>query len=164
MTLSASIAQHLRAVFFGGNWTSVNLKDSVADLDWQQATTQLYSLNTIAGLVYHIGYYVDAIAGVLRGGTLAAKDKYSFDAPAITSQADWHHLLEKVWHDAEHLAALVEQLPDSQLQQLFVQPKYGTYHRNLHGLIEHTHYHLGQIVLLRKLLNLPSADNSRATI
>jgi hypothetical protein len=30
--------------------------------------------------------------------------------------------------------------------------KYGNYYRNLHGIIEHTHYHLGQIVLIKKLL------------
>jgi hypothetical protein len=31
--------------------------------------------------------------------------------------------------------------------------KYGTVLRNILGLIEHTHYHLGQIVILKKDLN-----------
>ena len=38
---------------------------------------------------------------------------------------------------------------------VFVKPEYGNYYRNLHGLIEHTHYHLGQVALIKKLLNEP---------
>ncbi|HAI83731.1 MAG TPA: DUF1572 domain-containing protein, partial [Chitinophagaceae bacterium] len=28
----------------------------------------------------------------------------------------------------------------------------GTYYRNILGLIEHTHYHLGQIALIKKII------------
>jgi hypothetical protein len=31
-----------------------------------------------------------------------------------------------------------------------VEEKYGSVLRNIMGVIEHTHYHLGQIVLLKK--------------
>ncbi|OYW20322.1 MAG: hypothetical protein B7Z54_01475 [Sphingobacteriales bacterium 12-47-4] len=48
------------------------------------------------------------------------------------------------------LAKLIEQMPESQLNEIFREKKYSTYHRNLMGMIEHTHYHLGQMVLLRK--------------
>jgi hypothetical protein len=61
--------------------------------------------------------------------------------------------LEKTWSDAEKFAALVENMPDSKLAETFVNKKYGTYYRNLHGIIEHTHYHLGQIVLIKKILS-----------
>ena len=80
MKLTKEMARHFREVHFGGNWTSVNLKDVLADITWQQATTQLYSFNTIAALVYHMNYYVSAIIKVLEGGPLDAHDKYSFDA------------------------------------------------------------------------------------
>jgi hypothetical protein len=30
--------------------------------------------------------------------------------------------------------------------------KYGNYFRNIAGVVEHTHYHLGQIALIKKLL------------
>jgi len=47
---------------------------------------------------------------------------------------------------------LIEQLPESQLWVTFSQEKYGNYYRNLHGIIEHIHYHLGQIVLIKKII------------
>ncbi len=153
MNSTAQIAKHFREVHFGGNWTYSNLKDNLADITWQQATTQVYSFNTIATLVYHIHYYVDAVLKVLQGGSLDAKDKYSFDHPPIQSAEDWEKLLNKTWDDAENFASLIEQLPESTLWENFTEEKYGNYYRNLHGIIEHTHYHLGQIVLIKKILS-----------
>jgi hypothetical protein len=155
MNLTGQIAKHLREVWFGGNWTSSNLKDNLADVTWQQATTQVYSLNTIAALVYHINYFVSAVLEVLQGEPLNAHDKYSFDLPPIRSQQDWQNLLDKTWTDAENFAGLVEQLPESKLWEDFSDNKYGNYYRNIQGIIEHTHYHLGQIVLVKKILLQP---------
>ncbi len=150
MALVTQIAKHFREIHFGGNWTSSNLKDNLADVSWQQATTRVYDLNTIATLVYHTHYYVHAVLQVLQGGTLDASDKFSFSHPPIQSQQDWEKFLEQVFADAEKFAGLVEQLPDHKLWEDFTDSKYGNYYRNLHGIIEHTHYHLGQIVLIKK--------------
>ena len=152
MNLTAQIAKHFKDVHFGGNWTSVNLKQTLADVSWQQATTKIYSLNTIATLVFHINYYVSAVLKVLQGGPLDAHDKYSFDLPPIQNQENWEKLLNKMWTEAEDFAILVEQLPEGKLGETFFEEKYGNYYRNLHGIIEHTHYHLGQIVLIKKIL------------
>jgi hypothetical protein len=152
MKLTPQIAKHFRDVYFGGNWTWVNMKDSLADVTWQQATTKLHSFNTIGALVYHINYYVSAILKVLQGGPLDAHDKFSFALPPIQSAADWEKLLDKSWTEAELCASLIEKLPDSILEEIFTLEKYGNYYRNLHGLIEHTHYHLGQIVIIKKML------------
>ena len=152
MNLPAQMAKHFREVYFGGNWTSVSLKDNLADVNWQQATTQVYSFNTIAALVFHINYFVAAVLKVLQGEPLNANDKYSFDLPPIRSQEDWEKLLDKFFADAEQLASLVEQLPESKVWETFADEKYGNYYYNIHGIIEHNHYHLGQIVLIKKML------------
>jgi uncharacterized damage-inducible protein DinB len=152
MNLTEQIAKHFREIHFGGNWTASNLKDNLADVTWQQATTQVYSFNTIATLVYHMNYYVSAVLKVLQGEPLDAKDKYSFDHPLIQSQEDWEKLLDKTWADSENFASLIEQLPESKLWEDFSDKKYGNYYRNILGIIEHIHYHLGQIVLIKKIL------------
>jgi hypothetical protein len=152
MNLVTQIAKHFRHVHFGGNWTSVNLKDTLADIDWQQASTKVHSFNTIAVLVFHMNYYVSAVMKVLEGGALDAHDKYSFDLPPLLSPTDWEKLRDKTFADAEAFASLVEKLPESKMGENFSEEKYGTYYRNLHGIVEHCHYHLGQIVLLKKLV------------
>ena len=79
MSLSKQIAKHLREIHFGGNWTFSNLKDTLADVTWEQATTKVYSFNTILALTYHINYFIKAVLEVLNNRPLTAKDKYSFD-------------------------------------------------------------------------------------
>jgi hypothetical protein len=152
MNLTAQIAKHFRDVYFGGNWTSVNLKETLADVTWEQATSKIYAFNTIGTLVYHTNYYVNVVSKVLQGEPLNAKDKYSFEHPPILSQDDWEKLLDKTWADAQKFALLIEQLPESKLEEIFFDEKYGNYYRNMHGIIEHVHYHLGQIVLIKKIL------------
>lgn len=152
MNISSQIAKQLRAAYFGGNWTAVHVKDQLSNITWQQATTQVHNLNTIVKLVYHLHYYIEAVTKVLEGEPLTAKDKYSFDHPPIQSQEDWEALRDRSYKAVEKLAALIEQFPDDRLEEVFEKEQYGNYYRNFTGIIEHVHYHLGQIVLIRKIL------------
>ncbi len=152
MTTTEQLAKHFRQVHFGGNWTCSNLKDNLSQVTWQQATTKVADLNTIAVLTFHINYYISAVIKVFEGGSLDAKDAYSFDLPPIKGDEDWQSLLQKSWVDAEKFADLIEKLPEHKLWENFVDEKYGLYHRNIMGIIEHTHYHLGQIAIIKKLV------------
>lgn len=152
MSLAKHIAKQLRDVYFGGNWTSVNLKDTLNDVGWKDATIRVQDLNSIAALVFHINYYAAVVSKVLQGGPLDGHDKFSFDLPPIFSEDDWQALLTGLFDRAMEFAALIEQIKDEKFFQPFADPKYGDYYRNLAGIIEHTHYHLGQIVLIKKMI------------
>jgi hypothetical protein len=152
MNLSSQIAKHIRDVHFGGNWTTSNIKDNLSEVTWQQAITKIGSFNTIATLVFHMNYFVSAVLEVLQDRPLNAHDKFSFDHPPIKSQQDWQKLIEKTLKDAEHFASLVEKLPEEKFWEDFTDKKYGSYYGNFHGIVEHCHYHLGQIVILKKLI------------
>ena len=158
MGSARAIAKHFRDVHFGGNWTFVNLRDTLAEVTMEEALHQRDDFNTIAVLTFHINYFVAAVLKVLEGGVLDAHDKYSFTHPPIEREADWDALRDKVLTDAARFADLVEQLPDDRLHTDMADPKYGSWYRNLHGIIEHTHYHLGQIVVLKKLLRSNEPD------
>jgi hypothetical protein len=152
MTLSKQIAKNFRDVFFGGNWTAVNLKDTLQGVTWEQAVVKVYDLNTIAMLVFHINYYVDAVLKVLHGGPLDASDKFSFGVQSINTEDDWQKLVTKTMTQAEEFAAELEKWNDQKFFDDFTDAKYGNNYRNIVGIIEHTHYHLGQIVLIKKIL------------
>jgi uncharacterized damage-inducible protein DinB len=152
MNLTKQMAKQFREVYFGGNWTGVALKENLEGLSWQQATTRVNSFNTIASLLFHMNYYVREVLKVLAGGTLEASDKYSFDHPPVLSKEDWEKLLKSIWAEAEEFTATIEQLPEHKLWEDFANGKYGNYYRNIQGVTEHVHYHLGQIVLIRKML------------
>jgi len=150
--ITKHIAKHVREVYNGGNWTTSSLKEHLADLSWEEATRKIYDCNSIAALAYHINYYVVGVTAVLEGGPLIIKDKFSFDHPEINSDEDWQNFQTSLWQDIEKFALLVAQLSEGSLLEDFADAKYGNYFRNLHGIIEHTHYHLGQIVILKKII------------
>ncbi len=91
------LAKHIRDVHFGGNWTCTNLKDTLSDVTWQQATTKIDNFNSIATLVYHIHYFVLAANTVLTGLPLDSKDELSFNHPPITCESDWNQFLDEVF-------------------------------------------------------------------
>lgn len=157
MTIAKQIAKNLRDVHFGGNWTDVNMKGTLQDVTYSEALTKVQDFNSIATLTVHTTYYIDVVTKVLQGGPLDAKDAYSFILPKIESEADWQGVLEKAWQNAETCALLIEQLNDNQLLEIFSEEKYGNYFRNLMGMVEHMHYHLGQMVLIKKMIRSATA-------
>ncbi|MGH1383677.1 DUF1572 domain-containing protein [Kordia sp.] len=152
MKVATQVAKHFREIYFGGNWTATNLKDVLHNITFEQATTKVKDLNTILTLTYHIQYYVAAVLKVFQGEELQAKDAHSFNHPNITSQSEWEAFTSKILKDAEVFADYLEKLPEDCFDQPFTDEKYGSYYRNMHGIIEHSHYHLGQISLLKKLV------------
>jgi hypothetical protein len=156
MNIAPEIARQFKEVYFGGNWTAVNLKDTLADVSREEATTKVFGLNTIGTLVHHTNYYLVVVSKMLRGEPLQGKDALSFDHPPIASETDWQKLLENTWKQAENFSDLIAQVPDTKLEEDFYQGKYGNYYRNFHGIIEHVHYHLGQIVLIKKIIRQPN--------
>lgn len=154
MNHPTQLANRFKEVILNGTWiANTNYRDQLDGLDWPVAVKPVQNLNTIAVLAQHIHYYVAGVKEVLKGGELTIKDQYSFDFPPITSQQQWDTFLITFWQDAEEFALLVAALTEVQLNDTFVEEKYGNYLRNIEGVIEHSYYHLGQIVLLKKWLN-----------
>jgi hypothetical protein len=82
---------------------------------------------------------------------LEIHDKYSFDFAPINSAEAWDALRKSLFENSEKFAKFIESFSDEKLNEIFADEKYGTYQRNIEGMIEHCYYHLGQISLLKKL-------------
>lgn len=153
MESSKQLAGRFRELFLNGTWiANTNYQELLSDVNWQQATQKIGSLNTIAILTFHINYYVEGVLQVFEGGTLDIRDKYSFDAPEITSEGDWNTLKNHLLKNTEAFAKLIESMSEDQLESTFVDEKYGSYRRNIEGLIEHSYYHFGQLSLIKKMV------------
>lgn len=147
------LATRFREVYLDGKWiANTNLKEQLSTITWEQATQKVEGLNTLAALTYHLNYYLAGVLNVFRGGELEIRDKYSFDVPEISSQEEWELLLQELLNNAEHFVQHVEKLSEEQLKASFVDEKYGSYRRNIEGVIEHSYYHMGQISLIKKLV------------
>ena len=151
MKLNEYLSNRLKEILLEGKWVlGTNFKEQIISLNWKQATQKVEDYNTIADLTFHIDYYLDGIIKVLKGGTLDIRDKFSFDSPPIKSEQDWKNLVNKFCFDSEEFIELVSKMSDEEIMSDFVEKQYGTYYRNIDVMIEHTYYHLGQILLLKK--------------
>lgn len=146
------LAKNLHQVYFGGNWTASNFKDQLKDVTLKTATKKSNNLNTIIALSYHIHYYLKGTMDAIKTGDLTIRDKFSFNHPELKTEAEWQTFQDNIWKEAKEFIGLIEKLDDSVLETFLAEEKYGTYYRNLAGIIEHTHYHLGQIALVKKVL------------
>ena len=153
MNRSEFIAGRLREVFLNGKLIAfTNYRELISDLTWQQATTKIHDLNSIAALTFHVDYYLDGILQVMDGGPLEIRDKYSFDMPEIRSESDWEQLVTRFLANAEKFASHVHAMPDSKMDEFFVEEKYGSWYRNLEVVIEHGYYHMGQMAIIKKMV------------
>jgi len=153
VTRNITIASRLREVLLNGHWiANTNYKDQIQAISWKQATQKVGNLNTIAALTYHINYYLAGLLAAFDSGKLEISDKFSFDLPPVNSEADWNKLVTDFLDNSEKFAAKVERMEDGMFDQPFIDAKYGTYLRNIEGVIEHSYYHLGQISLIRKMI------------
>lgn len=153
MNTGIKLADRFREVILNGTWiANTNFQDRLDGVSRKQATIRIGSLNSIAMLTYHIHYYISGVLQVFQGGDLTIRDKYSFDLPEMNTEETWDALRQVLYRDAEQFATHVERMSEEQLEATFVDEKYGTYRRNIEGIIEHSYYHLGQVSLIRKLV------------
>lgn len=154
MTNSQQLSNRFKEVFLDGTWVAnTNYQLTLAGISLEQATTIIADLNSIWLLTCHINYYVAGVLQVFNGGTLDIRDKYSFDFEPPTTETQWQNMISDLMQNAEAFAKHVENMSEEQLQSAFVKEDYGNYQRNIDGMIEHAYYHLGQILLIKKMVN-----------
>jgi hypothetical protein len=160
MTRNLALASRIREVFLNGLWiANTNYKEQIQSLNWQQATQKIANLNSIAALIFHINYYLVGLLNAFDNGKLEISDKFSFDSPPINSEEDWNKLVNDFLINSENFASAIEQMDDCKFDQAFIREEYGTYLRNIEGVLEHSYYHLGQISLIKKMME----QNNRST-
>lgn len=155
MIKTTTIAKRVREVCLDGYYVAnTNYRQELNQVTFAQANQGFSGLNTVAALTFHTNYYLSGLIQAFETNRLEIRDKYSFNLPSMQSESDWRSLVQQLLANAETFAKKVEEFDDAILDQIFLDEQYGTYLRNIEGVIEHSYYHLGQIVLLRKMRSL----------
>ena len=156
MTTSKQLSDRFREVMLSGKLIAfTNYRDQLSQVNYEKAIHKVENLNSISALTYHVNYYISGVLQVLNGGELTIRDKFSFDLPSPLCEDEWSELKTSLFENSEAFAQALETIPEKKWNTAFVDEKYGTYLRNIEGMIEHCYYHLGQIVLIRKLIVKP---------
>lgn len=152
MNITALIAQHVIDVHEGDNWTEVNIANTLKDVTVHEAVTLTRaSPNTIAALLHHISFWNRVMVKRTQGIAVAVNEANGYDVPALENEAAWQALKADNLRSAQELAAAIKAFDESKLMDP-IMPHYSAAYKNLQGAVEHIHYHLGQVVILKKLI------------
>jgi uncharacterized damage-inducible protein DinB len=151
------IADQLKRAHEGGAWHGPAVDELLKGVTAEQAAARpVEGAHSILELVSHVEAWERAILRRLGGDA----------AQIYQTEEDWSSLSEaseEAWAAArrrltETYAALREavlNLDDAQLDEPIL-PNMSTRYVSLHGAVQHTLYHAGQIALVRKALGLKS--------
>ena len=152
MRITDAIANHIKECFEGENWTDVNITGTIKDITWQQAQRQTAaSQNTIASLLHHLYYWNGIMLQRIKAINPSVPDANGFNVNELKNENDWNNLKDKTHQSFIQLADAVKSFSEERLFETSSTGK-SSYYKNFQGIVEHAHYHLGQIVMLKKLL------------
>lgn len=148
------IAEQLRLALQGDSWAGVCVKAVLDGISAEQAAARpLAQAHTIWELALHIEVYLTAALEPVAGKPLPHIYKTAEDwrTPPDTSPPAWQQTVAQLLRSGNVLADAIERLDPARLTHTVPNRDYDLYYL-LHGVVQHTLYHLGQIVMVKKVL------------
>ena len=149
------IAGQLRRAHEGGAWHGPAVDELLEGVTAEQAASRpLADAHSVFELVAHVEAWERAVLRRLGGDPAAIYNTAEDWTPAAgLSEEDWRAAKLRLAETYRALREAVLALDDSQLDEP-VLPGMSTRYASLHGAIQHTLYHAGQLALVRKALGL----------
>lgn len=146
------IHQRLRRIVEGDSWHGPSLREILQEVSAPEAYARpIPGAHTIWELVLHIGAWAGAVRMRLGGERAELSDEENFPTVTDASQEAWEAARSGMEEEHRLLAETVAGLDESRLDGAVVEGMSSVYN-HLHGLIEHSLYHAGQLMLLKRAL------------
>ncbi|MGG9971930.1 DinB family protein [Ferruginibacter sp. SUN002] len=132
-------------------WIGVNFKTALQGLNAEKAGSRnIENGNSIWMLVSHIIYWRTTVVNRLEG-TLDTPPFRDFTLPEAFTDETWKQSLKDFESTYHLLIKTIKHFNEKKLQE--PSPKNGqTYYDLIMGCLQHDAYHLGQIILLKKIV------------
>lgn len=150
MTETERIADQLKRAFVGEAWHGPAVIEILEGVTAQQAVAHpLMGGHSIWELLLHITAWTQAAVRRLQGDRAQLTDAENFPAINESDERAWQQARESVMRAYDELRSAILLLDDSRLDQPIIDGMSSIY-VTLHGLIQHSLYHAGQIAILKK--------------
>ena len=150
MTEIERIIDQLNRGFVGEAWHGPAVIEILEGVTAQQAVAHpLAGGHSIWELTLHITAWTRAVSRRLKGDRAELTDAENFPAVTGWDERDWEAARQSVLEALIELKEAILLLDDSQLNEPIIEGMSSTY-VTLHGVIQHSLYHAGQIAILRK--------------
>ncbi len=151
MKETARISGLIKALYNGHPWLEVTIMDNLSKLSWEKAGKKAHPrLNSIWEIVNHLVSWRLNVLKRVQGEVIKTPENNYFTAVTDQSEQAWLRTLDNLQASQEAWIQFLEQVDDGILEKTYPVNNM-TYYEQIHGIIQHDAYHLGQIVLLAKM-------------
>jgi uncharacterized damage-inducible protein DinB len=152
MTEIDRICDQLTRSYRGPAWHGDSVMEILAGVTAEQAGARpIPHAHSIWEIMRHIAVWMDIAARRLRGEPFNPTDEQDWPMIGAPDAAEWPRELDALQSAFEDLRQTAAGLTDADLDTVrpgFTKSPYLT----LHGVVQHTLYHAGQIALLKKAM------------
>ena len=149
----ARIGSQLKRATEGGAWHGPALLELLADVSAEQAAARpVAGAHSIWELALHIAAWLDvARARIERNAPVRLSAEGDWPPVADAGEAAWLAARDRLERSHRALLGTVASLDDARLDEVIAGTTQTVYFL-LHGVVQHTLYHAGQIAVLKKAL------------
>ena len=150
MTETERIVDQLKRAFFGEAWHGPAVIEILEGVGAQQAAAHpLAGGHSIWELVLHVTAWTQAASLRLQGDRAQLTGAEDFPPVNEMDERSWDQARESVKQAHDELRSAILLLDDSRLDHPIIEGMSSIY-VTLHGVIQHSLYHAGQIAILKK--------------
>ncbi len=153
MTELERIADQLKRAVTGGAWHGPAVDEILAGMTAEQAASRPFNeAHSIWELALHITAWLQGCRQRLEGDRAQLTDEEDWPKVTDTSERAWKETIVRMTQAYEGLSSAISRLDDSKLDQPIIEGMSSVY-VTLHGVIQHTLYHAGQIAIMKKAIS-----------
>jgi uncharacterized damage-inducible protein DinB len=139
-------------LYQGSPWIDVNIKETLKDITAVQASKRvLKDCNTIWEITNHLVQWRLNVLQRVQGKIMTTPAHNYIQRITENSDEAWAATLDQFSDTQEEWNRFLLALKEEDLEKVYPVNEM-TYYEHIQGIIQHDAYHLGQIVLLKKLL------------
>lgn len=152
MTTRARLISLFDKLYQGSPWIDVNIKETLKDITAVQASKRvLKDCNTIWEITNHLLQWRLNVLQRVQGKIMTTPAHNYIQRITENSDEAWAATLDQFSDTQEEWNRFLLALKEEDLEKVYPVNEM-TYYEHIQGIIQHDAYHLGQIVLLKKLL------------
>jgi uncharacterized damage-inducible protein DinB len=146
------IVKLFEAGYDGSPWIDVNLVNTLRAISITQALKKLSpSSNSIWEITNHLISWRENVLQRVQGKTIKTPAHNYFIAVKNGTSAEWQATMKKLEATQNDWILFLKTLQESAFEQVY-EPNEMSYYEHIQGILQHDAYHLGQIVMIVKII------------
>ena len=146
------IREQLRHAMEGGAWHGPSVRELLEDMTAEEAAARpLPSVHSAWELVLHMAVWLEIVRLRVQGDPAEPTEAENFPAVSEPTEAAWADARARLRRAHDDLQSVLPSLTEEDLEGTVPGQRYRVAHM-LHGTIQHTLYHAGQVAILKKAM------------